>query len=89
MHEEEKTEVRKVVEEVKSVEKKEECVEMALVVDCIKLNVRSNPSKEADVLYTLKAGEEVMVCKKEKLWFHIHNAAGVAGYAMNKYLQLK
>lgn len=60
-----------------------------VVVNCGKLNVRAEPSIDADVVAVLNAQSEIEidVVKSTDEWFHVCTAAGVDGYCMRKYVE--
>lgn len=59
-----------------------------VVTNCLKLNVRAEPSKDADVVCVLDAMSEVKidVCKSTPGWFKITTAIGTEGYCMRKFV---
>ena len=59
-----------------------------VVVNCAKLNVRSEPSLEADVVYVLGAMSEIEidVSKSTDDWFYICTASGIEGYCMRQFV---
>lgn len=61
-----------------------------VVFDCTKLNVRSDPSIDADILAVLNANSEVEIdlAKSTKEWFKIITAAGIDGYCMRKFIKV-
>lgn len=72
------------------VEETEELV-TAIVVNCAKLNVREEPSPKAEVVATIDASNEVVVYDSESFgnYYKICTAAGIEGYCVKDYLQLK
>lgn len=63
----------------------------AIVVDCAKLNVREEPSPKADVVAVIDASNEVVVYDSESFgnYYKVCTAAGIEGYCVKDYLQLK
>lgn len=61
-----------------------------VVFDCTKLNVRSDPSVDADILVVLNANSEVEIdlAKSTKDWFKIITTAGIDGYCMRKFIKV-
>lgn len=59
-----------------------------IVVDCTKLNVRSEPSIAGDVVCVLDAHSELEVDlnKSNNDWYKICTAIGAEGYCMRKYI---
>lgn len=56
---------------------------------CKKLNVRTRPSKSADVMVVIDAGTEVEIYETLKNWYKITLASGVTGYCMREYICLR
>ena len=63
----------------------------AVVVDCAKLNVREEPSPKAAVVAIIDASNEVAVYENESFgnYYKVCTAAGIEGYCVKDYLQLK
>lgn len=63
-------------------------VETGVVAKCAKLNVRSKPSTDSDVVTVLNAGDEISidVDKSTDEWLKIRTADGVKGYCMKKFV---
>ena len=61
------------------------------VVDCAKLNVRSEPDAEATVLTEILAGTEVRIDKdgSNKAFFKVTTPTGIDGFCMKKYIKIK
>ena len=59
------------------------------VVNCLKLNVRSEPKKDSDIVFLVKASHHMVVEDFNDEWVLIHSADGIErhGYAMRQYLQ--
>lgn len=59
-----------------------------VVVDCAKLNVREEPSIDADVVCVLDVMSEIKIdaTKSNNEWFKICTANGVEGYCMRKFV---
>ena len=59
-----------------------------VVVNCAKLNVRTEPSSDADVIYVLDVMSEIKidVSKSNDEWFKVCTASGVDGYCMRKFV---
>ena len=62
---------------------------VGIVVNCSKLNVRSKPAIDADVLVVLDAGNEVKIDigRSTSDWFKITTATGVDGFCMRKFVK--
>lgn len=83
----------KVKMEPKIVEETVETVAMpkvvsGVVVNCAKLNVREEPSVDADVVCVLDVMSEVKIDveKSDNEWLKISTANGVEGYCMRKFV---
>lgn len=59
-----------------------------VVVDCVKLNVRANPSASAYVVCMLDVASEIEIniSKSTDEWFNVCTAAGIEGYCMRKFV---
>lgn len=62
-----------------------------IVDNCIRLNVRENPSVDAEILTALEAGSEVRLLKDEieNGFYKICTASGLEGYCMCEYIVIK
>jgi len=58
-------------------------------VDATSLNVREEPSKDADKVTSLKDGTRVEVLDKEGEWYKIRYGENVRGYVMAEYIKLE
>ena len=58
------------------------------VVNCAKLNVRAEPSTNADIVCVLDAMSEIEidVAKSNNEWLKVCTAIGVEGYCMRKFV---
>lgn len=65
-----------------------EVTKNGVVTDCIKLNVRAEPSKDAEVVCVISAATELLVDEAESTedFYKICTAAGVEGYCMRKFI---
>lgn len=80
-------EIVPVEEAVEIVEEKIELV--AGVVDyCSKLNVRTTPNLDGDVVASLAKRTEVEIdlSKSNDDWYHVCTSAGVEGFCMRQYI---
>lgn len=61
------------------------------VTNCSKLNVRVEPSIDADVVCVLNSATEVEIDLDNSTdeWFSICTAAGIDGYCMRKFINAK
>ena len=59
-----------------------------VVVDCVKLNIRTEPDIHADVACVLDVMSELKidVSKSNNEWFKVSTATGVEGYCMRKFV---
>ena len=62
-----------------------------IVANCSKLNIRSEPSTDGDVVSVLAVGSEVKINLPEsnKGWFKVCTATGVDGYCMRKFVNVQ
>ena len=77
-----------VTEEVKTEETKSAAVATGVVAGCTKLNVRSKPNTNGDVVAVINAGDEFSIDADESTdeWFKISTTNGVKGYCMRKFV---
>lgn len=63
-------------------------VATGVVANCAKLNIRSKPSIDGDVVTVLNAGDKISidVDKSTDEWLKIRTADGVKGYCMKKFV---
>lgn len=67
---------------------------IGIVSDCVRLNVREEPSMSADVLMTIDAGSEVQIIEtingdaSETSFYKIITVCGMEGYCMQKYINV-
>lgn len=61
------------------------------VANCSKLNVRSKPAVDADILVVLEANTEVKVDRSRSTneWLRITTASGIEGFCMRKFISAK
>ena len=67
----------------------EDEVKIAVVTNCTKLNVRKEPSKEAEVLCVIKESEKVTLSNEEASYedfYKVITSTGVEGYCMKQYI---
>ena len=62
----------------------------AVVTDCIKLNVRKDPSTASEVVCEITAATELMVYENESTeeFYRICTSAGIEGYCMKKFVTI-
>ena len=75
------------------VEKKpEKKVKKGIVVDCTKLNVRTNPHPNAHIELTIDKGTEVIIDRSEGDFYYVrkdNTTSGFNGWCMKKYISVK
>lgn len=61
-----------------------------IVVDCLKLNVREEPSADAKVLRTIDASTELKVSEDESTdeFYKVYLADGNEGYCMRQFIKV-
>lgn len=61
-----------------------------IVTDCVKLNVREDPSSTATILGTITAATELIVSKEESTedYYKICTSVGLEGYCMKKFITI-
>lgn len=64
----------------------EEALGIGVVTDCLELNVRKQPSKDAEVLKTIDALTEVVILKEINEFYEVALKTGESGYCMKKYI---
>ena len=62
-----------------------------IVAGCSKLNVRSKPTIDADILVVLEVNSEIVIdpARSTNEWVKVTTAAGVEGYCMRKFVSAK
>lgn len=63
----------------------------AFVTDCLRLNVRKEPSKESEVLEVVNVNDELVIGSdlENEEWISVKTPSGVFGYCMKKFLAVK
>ena len=61
-----------------------------VVVDCLKLNVRSAPSNNAAVVHVLEVNSKVNVdiTKSATDWYYVYTDDGVSGYCLKTNIRI-
>lgn len=74
-----------VVEEVIVAETKR-----GVITDCAKLNVRSEPSREADVVCIIDATTDLVIYEEESTedFYKVCTASGAEGFCMKKFIKI-
>lgn len=74
------------------VEKIEEtvCEITGVVTDCLKLNVREKPDKDAEVVTIVNCLDKLNVYLDESTddWYAVRTASGIDGFCMKKYISI-
>lgn len=83
-------EVKMVVEHSEIAPKVEASV-TGVVVGCAKLNVRSKPAVDADVLTILDVSAEIVIdpARSTNEWVKVTTASGIDGFCMRKFVKTK
>lgn len=82
------TPVEETTEEVVEEASDNEILDIGVVTDCLKLNVRKQPSKDAEVLKTIDALTEVVILKEVNDFYEVTLKTGESGYCMKKYIAI-
>lgn len=82
------TPVEETTEEVVEEASDDEILDIGVVTDCLKLNVRKQPSKDAEVLKTIDALTEVVILKEVNDFYEVALKTGESGYCMKKYIAI-
>ena len=92
MVEEAAVEAVEAVEEVAHEEIKIESAKIfGNVFDCTKLNIRSEPSLDGEIICTAPVSTEVEIDSEKSTndWFYIYTDTGIEGFCMKKYIRVK
>ena len=62
-----------------------------LVSDCFKLNVRTEPNKESDIMCVIEENEEVMIDPDYSTedWYKVYTKEGVDGFCMKEFIKVQ
>ena len=62
-----------------------------VVSNCTKLNVRSKPAIDADIMAVINANAEVKVDMAKSIndWYKVTTSASIEGYCMRKFISIK
>lgn len=62
-----------------------------IVSGCKRLNIRTNPNPNSDVVYVANENNELHIDPEKSTfdWWHVRNAAGIEGYCMKAYIEIK
>lgn len=64
---------------------------MGTVCNCFAVNIRKEPSKNSEVIFTVKAGNDVVLGSIEPVngWYNVTEKYGFNGYVMSDYIEIK
>ena len=64
---------------------------IGVVTECVKLNIRKEPSKDADILCEVKVDSELQVdlSKSTDDWYNVCTSAGIEGFCMKEYVNIE
>lgn len=89
------TEVIRMMDTIAESEAKDAKIEVpkfvdGIVTDCVRLNVREDPSPTSTILGTITADAEVIVNKEESTeeYYKICTSIGLEGYCMKKFVTI-
>lgn len=85
-------EVEPAIEEPIVEKKPEKKVKKGVVINCSKLNVRTNPHPNAHIELTIDNGTEVIIDRSEGDFYFVHKdntTEGFNGWCMKKYISVK
>lgn len=71
------------------VSKKQPKVKIGVVDGCVKLNIRKAPSVDSEIITEVASGTEVQILGTSKDFYHICTAAGIDGFCMKKFVNVK
>ena len=62
-----------------------------VVVDCLRLNIRSAPKADAHVICTIPANEQLTVRtnRSTENWYSVTTANGTSGFCMKQYVNIE
>lgn len=82
----EEVKVEEVQEEVKKPEPR-----IGVVTNCQLLNVRKEPRPDAEIVCTLENAVtvEIELEKSTEEYYKVYNSAGIEGFCMKKYIEIK
>ena len=85
------TETEPVAEEVVAEKKPEKKIKKGVVVDCVRLNVRTNPHPNAAIELTIDKGTEVEITGSNGDFYSVRKGSvteGFNGWCMKKYISV-
>ena len=64
---------------------------MGTICNCFAVNIRKEPKKDSEVLFTVKAGNDVVLDSIEPVngWYNVTEKYGFNGYVMSDYIEIK
>lgn len=72
--------------------KPEKKIRKGVVVDCLKLNVRTNPNPDASIVLAIDKGTEVEIVGSNGDFYNVRKSTtteGFTGWCMKKYITIK
>lgn len=62
-----------------------------IVSNCVKLNIRTEPNIESEILCMVDAGARLMIdpANSNDGWFNVYTNAGIEGYCMKEYVEIE
>lgn len=63
-------------------------IKIGNVVNCLRLNVRKEPNKDSEVLFSIPLKAEVMIEESASTedFYKVYTASGIGGYCMKKFI---
>ena len=63
---------------------------IGVVTDCLKLNLRAEPSLDAEVICEINASTELVITPEESTnyFFKVCTSAGIEGFCMKKFITI-
>lgn len=62
---------------------------IGIVTKCSRLNIRAQPSTDAEILCVVNAGSELTINKSQSNseWYSVRAESGIEGFCMNAFVQ--
>lgn len=79
------------IEEITETEMSESSKVYGVVTDCLRLNIRMKPDKEAEVATIVTCLDEIEVDLDASTdeWYAVCTAAGIEGFCMKKFIAIR
>ncbi len=80
-----------IIEEQVTEEEEKADVLFGVVTDCLKLNIREEPSKDSDVVTVVACLEELMIDMEKSIddWYAVCTVSGLEGFCMKKFVAVR